>query len=68
MSWDAIGEIVYKMLFTQTGVAHLWWGSVLMWCVGIFFIYLGAARNKEPLLLVPIGFGIFEGIINHIAQ
>jgi sodium ion-translocating decarboxylase beta subunit len=59
MSWDAMSEILYKMLFTQTGVTQLWWGPVLMWFVGLFFIYLGAAKNKEPLLLVPIGFGIF---------
>ncbi|MBN1652904.1 MAG: sodium ion-translocating decarboxylase subunit beta [Deltaproteobacteria bacterium] len=59
MSWEAIGEIVYRMLITQTGLTHLWWGQVLMWAVGIFFIYLGAAKHKEPLLLVPIGFGIF---------
>ncbi len=31
--------------------------------VGILFIYLGTAKNYEPLLLVPIGFGIIVGNI-----
>jgi oxaloacetate decarboxylase beta subunit len=30
-----------------------------MWGVGLFFLYLATAKNFEPLLLVPIGFGIF---------
>ncbi|PIE24839.1 MAG: glutaconyl-CoA decarboxylase subunit beta [Planctomycetota bacterium] len=34
-----------------------------MLCVGICFIYLGIAKDYEPLLLVPIGFGILVGNI-----
>ncbi len=33
----------------------------LMIAVGIGFIYLGIAKHYEPLLLVPIGFGILMG-------
>jgi oxaloacetate decarboxylase beta subunit len=39
--------------FTLTG-----WMELIMVLVGLLVIYLGAAKNFEPLLLVPIGFGI----------
>jgi oxaloacetate decarboxylase beta subunit len=34
---------------------------VIMLFVGGIFVYLGAAKGYEPLLLVPIGFGILVG-------
>ena len=34
-----------------------------MLSVGCVFIYLGVAKDYEPLLLVPIGFGILIGNI-----
>jgi oxaloacetate decarboxylase beta subunit len=34
------------------------WHSLVMVLVGFLVIYLGAAKNFEPLLLIPIGFGI----------
>ena len=34
------------------------WQEFVMVLVGFLVIYLGAAKNFEPLLLVPIGFGI----------
>ena len=34
-----------------------------MICIGILFIYLGIKKEWEPLLLVPIGFGIVIGNI-----
>lgn len=33
------------------------WMELLMIAVGFLIIYLGAAKNFEPLLLIPIGFG-----------
>jgi len=39
--------------FTVTG-----WQELIMVLVGFLVIYLGAAKGFEPLLLVPIGFGI----------
>lgn len=36
---------------------------VIMIGIGLIFIYLGIAKNYEPLLLVPIGFGILVGNI-----
>ena len=42
----------------QTGFAGLTWGSVVMLVIGGALIYLGIAKKMEPLLLVPIGFGV----------
>ncbi|WP_322819978.1 sodium ion-translocating decarboxylase subunit beta [Chloroflexus sp.] len=47
--------------FEASGIAHLAWGNLLMIVVGCVFVYLAIARNFEPLLLVPIGFGIILG-------
>lgn len=33
--------------------------EAIMWAIGLFFIYLAVAKKYEPLLLLPIGFGIF---------
>lgn len=38
-------------------------GHLIMIAVGCFFIYLAITKNYEPLLLVPIGFGIIIGNI-----
>ena len=39
------------------------WMRLLMVAVGFLIVYLGAAKNFEPLLLIPIGFGtIFVNI------
>jgi oxaloacetate decarboxylase beta subunit len=43
----------------KTGLVHLYWGHILMWLIGFVFIYLAVKKDFEPLLLVPIGFGIF---------
>ncbi len=47
-----------KSLFQTTGFFHLTPGMALMWIIGLTLIYLAAARQYEPLLLLPIGFGI----------
>jgi carboxybiotin decarboxylase len=38
-------------------------GNVVMIAVGLTFIYLAIVKDYEPLLLVPIGFGILVGNI-----
>jgi len=38
-------------------------GNLIMILVGIFFIFLAIRFNYEPLLLIPIGFGILIGNI-----
>ena len=49
--------------WNNTGFANLEWSYFLMIIIGIVFIYLGIKKKWEPLLLVPIGFGILIGNI-----
>lgn len=53
---------LYKF-WEYTSFANWTIGHVVMLCVGIAFIYLAIKREYEPLLLVPIGFGILIGNI-----
>ncbi len=46
-----------------TGFANLTIGHAVMIIIGIFFVYLAIKKEYEPLLLVPIGFGIILGNI-----
>jgi oxaloacetate decarboxylase beta subunit len=46
-----------------TGFANFTMGHGIMLLVGLFFIYLAIAKDFEPLLLIPIGFGILLGNI-----
>ena len=46
-----------------TGFANCEWGNIIMLCVGCFFVWLAIKKNFEPLLLVPIGFGMLLGNI-----
>lgn len=43
----------------ETAFGVLTWGNVLMLLIGGLLIYLGIAKKMEPVLLIPIGFGIF---------
>lgn len=47
------------MVFAKTGFFHLTIGHIVMWFIGIFFMYLAIKKDFEPLLLIPIGFSIF---------
>jgi len=47
----------------NSGFGHLAWGNVAMAAVGGAFIYLAITRHYEPLLLIPIGFGMIVGNI-----
>jgi sodium ion-translocating decarboxylase beta subunit len=44
--------------FFETGFSGLTWGSLVMLIIGGVLLYLGIAKKMEPLLLVPIGFGV----------
>lgn len=46
-----------------TAFANVTWGHIVMICVGLFFINLAITKHYEPLLLIPIGFGIIIGNI-----
>ena len=49
-----------KTMITPAGMEFYvpGWYELVMLLVGFLVIYLGVAKNFEPLLLVPIGFGI----------
>ncbi len=46
-----------------TGYANATVGHWVMLAVGLFFIYLAVSKEFEPMLLIPIGFGILVGNI-----
>jgi sodium ion-translocating decarboxylase beta subunit len=58
MTINEILDMLKGILYT-TGVFNWQWKILVMWGVGILFIYLAIAKKYEPLLLLPIGFGIF---------
>jgi oxaloacetate decarboxylase beta subunit len=59
-------ELLYQFLQT-TGFAQLTMGNALMIVIGLVFIALAVIKDYEPLLLLPIGFGILVGNIPTIA-
>lgn len=58
MTINEILDMLKGILYT-TGVFNWQWNILIMWSVGLLFIYLAIAKKYEPLLLLPIGFGIF---------
>lgn len=45
-------------LVDQTAFNNLTWGNLLMILVALIFLYLAIGKQYEPLLLVPISFGM----------
>ncbi|MBL7906195.1 MAG: sodium ion-translocating decarboxylase subunit beta [Bacteroidales bacterium] len=52
-----------NQFFTYTAFANVTSGHLIMICIGLIFIYLAIAKEYEPMLLIPIGFGILVGNI-----
>jgi sodium ion-translocating decarboxylase beta subunit len=52
-----------NQFLSNTGYFLADYRNVIMLIVGCIFLYLGTAKKFEPLLLVPIGFGILVGNI-----
>lgn len=52
-----------KEFIAFTGFANSTPGHYIMVVIGLLFLYLGIGRKLEPMLLVPIGFGILIGNI-----
>ena len=50
---ETMGNLIH-----QTAFFNLTWGNYVMILVACFFIYLAIGRGYEPLLLLPISFGI----------
>lgn len=48
---------------SYTGFANVQFGNIIMILVGLAFIYLAITKHFEPMLLIPIGFGIIIGNI-----
>ena len=53
-------ELFFQFL-SNTGYYLADYRQLIMIVVGSFFLYLGSAKKYEPLLLVPIGFGVLVG-------
>lgn len=52
-----------QSFWTNTGFANVELGHLVMIFFGLLFIYLAITKEYEPLLLIPIGFGILIGNI-----
>ena len=53
---DILGTL--SNLVAQTAFFSLTWGNYIMIVVALVFLYLAIAKDYEPLLLVPIAFGM----------
>lgn len=56
--WSAIVDI-----FANSGYAYFFtnpdgWKNVVMLCISFFFLWLGIKKGFEPLLMIPIAFGM----------
>ncbi len=58
----------FLQILNTTGFVNITAGNLLMIAAGILFVYLAIAKGFEPLLLVPIGFGIIVGNIPGMLQ
>ncbi len=59
---------IFEKFLETTGFAQLEWGNAIMIVIGMIFIGLAIIKDYEPLLLLPIGFGILVGNIPTIAS
>lgn len=49
------------LFLSNTGIANMDWGQLAMIGIAALLIYLAIAKHWEPLLLIPIAFGILLG-------
>lgn len=54
---DGVLEVFLRFL-SVTGLANITLGQALLIGIGLVLLYLGLSKTLEPLLLVPIGFGM----------
>lgn len=54
---------LFLQFLGNTGFGLADYRNLIMIVVGIFFVFLAISKNYEPLLLLPIGFGIILGNI-----
>ncbi|MHC4224654.1 MAG: sodium ion-translocating decarboxylase subunit beta [Planctomycetota bacterium] len=48
-----------RELWEASGLDNLTWGNLVMFAIAGILTYLAIVKKFEPLLLIPIGFGIF---------
>ncbi|MDD2196000.1 MAG: sodium ion-translocating decarboxylase subunit beta [Bacteroidales bacterium] len=60
--WSFISNQLLQF-FSGTGFANFTLAHGVMIAIGLFFIFLAITKEWEPLLLIPIGFGIIMGNI-----
>ncbi|GAB6154778.1 sodium ion-translocating decarboxylase subunit beta [Desulfosporosinus burensis] len=49
---------IFQGMWTSMAFDNLYWGNFVMWAIALTFIYLAIKKGFEPLLLLPIAFGI----------
>ncbi len=49
---------IFSKLFEMTAFGDITFKTVIMWLIAFVLLYLGIKKKYEPLLLVPIGFGV----------
>jgi len=60
------------MDFLINGITQITWQQILMWIIGGGLVYLAIAKNLEPSLLLPMGFGAIlvnipmSGVLNQV--
>jgi len=59
---------MFQSFLASTGFSQMSIQNVIMIVIGITFITLAIAKHYEPLLLLPIGFGIIIGNIPFVAN
>lgn len=60
--WSFLGENL-ETFYSFTGFANATYQHLIMILVGLVFIFLAIRFEFEPLLLIPIGFGMLIGNI-----
>ncbi len=49
---------IFSKLYEMTAFGDINFKTVIMWVIAFVLLYLGIKKKYEPLLLVPIGFGV----------
>ncbi|MFT5125221.1 MAG: sodium ion-translocating decarboxylase beta subunit [Kiritimatiellia bacterium] len=57
---------LFVEFYHTTGFGQFAWGNFMMIIIGLVFIALAIIKDYEPLLLLPIGFGMIVGNIPYI--
>ncbi|NOU19909.1 MAG: sodium ion-translocating decarboxylase subunit beta [Bacteroidales bacterium] len=53
----------FQQFISSTSFSGISWCHFILICLGLALIYLAIVKEREPLLLIPIGFGIIIGNI-----